>query len=86
MEIKNASQSLFYSVEQTNVKNTQNDSLKGISTTLNYLNQLKGSKLENEKNFFKISPKQDIYAIDCRSIAKDINDLNVPLCDTIGGG
>ncbi|MBA2368325.1 MAG: hypothetical protein H0V82_04790 [Candidatus Protochlamydia sp.] len=86
MEIKGLSQSVFYSVEQSNVKKTKNDSLKEISLIGNYLDKRLAPKLVKEKNFSSISPNEDIYHLDCRTVAKDISELNVPLCDTINGG
>ncbi|MBA2367395.1 MAG: hypothetical protein H0V82_00035 [Candidatus Protochlamydia sp.] len=84
MEIKGLSQSVF-SVEPNDMKKTK--SLNGISFTVNYLNQFLAPKFDKEKNFSRISPNEDIYRLDCRSIAKDISDLKVPLCDTnVGGG
>lgn len=85
MEIKGVSQSPFYNVIQGEVKK-KNDYSKGILSPLDYLNQLLALKLDKEKNFSKISSKEATYALDCRSVAKDISDLNMPLCDTGGGG
>ncbi|MBA2368765.1 MAG: hypothetical protein H0V82_07050 [Candidatus Protochlamydia sp.] len=84
MEIKGLSQSLFYTVEQNQTKKN-NDPLKGM---LDNLNKYLAPKMHKEDNFFKISPKEDIYNLECRSVAKNISDLNAPLCDTglCGGG
>ncbi|MBA2367446.1 MAG: hypothetical protein H0V82_00295 [Candidatus Protochlamydia sp.] len=86
MEIKGLSQNVFYCVEQSDAKKTKNDSLKDISLSLNYLNKFLLPKLNKEKNFSKIAPNEDIYQLDCISVAHDIIDLNVPLCDTGGTG
>ena len=84
MEIKGVSQSCYYVAEQSDT-NKKNEPLKGIASTLNYLNQFLISKVDKEKIFTKISPKEDTYTLDCRSVARGISDLNVPLCDTTGG-
>jgi hypothetical protein len=85
MEIKGASQTFFYNTNHTDTKK-KSDTLNKFSSSLDYFNQLLLPKLDEEKNFSKISPKEDNYSLGYRSVAKEVSDLKAPLCDTIGGG
>ena len=82
MEINRISQFRLNLAEQNDSTKIKKDVLKGIKLSIDEKNTF---KLNKEKSFSKFS-SEEIYDLDFRTVIKNIMDLNVPLCDSCGGG
>ncbi|MCE2982492.1 MAG: hypothetical protein LW832_02885 [Parachlamydia sp.] len=86
MDIVGLRTQLAFTTELKNYrKDESKDELKGIRLSVtNPQDLLMPCKMQS-KQYFDLNSEENFYGVDVRYLSNKVNDLDIPLSDTVGG-